>query len=70
MHELYRERYSNFTVKQLVKRHHYKLCYTVTKLSLQAAGLVAKEASWCPPQAAGAPAAAGGTRKLCPLKSI
>jgi hypothetical protein len=46
MHELYRERYSDFTVKhfheQLVKRHHYKLCYTVTKLSLQAAGLAAK----------------------------
>jgi hypothetical protein len=46
MHELYRERYSDFTVKhfheQLVKRHHYKLCYTVTKLSLQAAGLVTK----------------------------
>ena len=46
MHELYRERYSDFTVKhfheQLVKRHHYKLCYTVTKASLQAAGLVAK----------------------------
>jgi transposase len=46
MHELYRERYSDFTVKhfheQLVKRHDYKLCYTVTKASLQAAGLVAK----------------------------
>jgi transposase len=46
MHELYRERYSDFTVKhfheQLVKRHGYKLCYTVTKASLQAAGLVAK----------------------------
>jgi transposase len=46
MHELYRERYSEFTVKhfheQLVQRHHYKLCYTVTRLSLQAAGLVAK----------------------------
>ncbi len=46
MHELYRERYGDFTVKhfheQLVKRHNYKLCYTVTKLSLQAAGLVAK----------------------------
>jgi len=30
MHELYRERYSDFTVKhfheQLVKRHNYKLC--------------------------------------------
>jgi hypothetical protein len=46
MHALYRERYSDFTVKhfheQLVKRHHYKLCYTVTKASPQAAGLVAK----------------------------
>jgi hypothetical protein len=46
MHELYRERYSDFTVKhfheQLVKRHDYKLCYTVTRLSLQAAGLAAK----------------------------
>ena len=46
MQELYRERYSDFTVKhfheQLVRRHNYKLCYTVTRLSLQAAGLVAK----------------------------
>lgn len=46
MHDLYRERYSDFTVKhfheQLVRRHGYKLCYTVTRLSLQAAGLVAK----------------------------
>ena len=46
MHELYRERYSDFTVKhfheQLVRRHDYKLCYTVTRLSLQAAGLVPK----------------------------
>src|SRR6516164_285266 len=46
MHDLYRECYSDFTVKhfheQLVRRHNYKLCYTVTKLSLQAAGLVAK----------------------------
>jgi hypothetical protein len=46
MQELYRERYSDFTVKhfheQLVQRHNYKLCYTVTRLSLQAAGLVAK----------------------------
>lgn len=46
MHDLYRECYSDFTVKhfheQLVKRHNYKLCYTVTKLSLQAAGLVPK----------------------------
>ena len=46
MHELYRERYSDFTVKhfheQLQRRHHYKLSYTVTRLSLQSAGLVAK----------------------------
>jgi hypothetical protein len=46
MHALYRERYDDFTVKhfheQLVQRHNYKLCYTVTRLSLQAAGLVAK----------------------------
>ena len=46
MHDLYRECYSDFTVKhfheQLVRRHNYKLCYTVTRLSLQAAGLVAK----------------------------
>jgi hypothetical protein len=46
MQELYRSRYSDFTVKhfheQLAARHHYKLCYTVTRLSLQAAGLVAK----------------------------
>jgi hypothetical protein len=46
MHALYRERYGDFTVKhfheQLVKRHDYKLCYTVTKLSLQAAGLATK----------------------------
>jgi transposase len=41
---LYQERYEGFTVKhfheQLVKRHHYKLGYTVTRLSLQSAGLV------------------------------
>jgi len=46
MQDLYRECYGDFTVKhfheQLVKRHNYKLCYTVTKLALQAAGLVAK----------------------------
>jgi hypothetical protein len=46
MQELYRERYSDFTVKhfheQLVRRHNYRLCYTVTKLSVQAAGLVKK----------------------------
>ncbi len=41
---LYQERYSDFTVKhfheQLVKRHNYKLGYTVTRVNLQAAGLV------------------------------
>jgi transposase len=41
---LYEERYTEFTVKhfheQLVKRHDYKLGYTVTRLSLQSAGLV------------------------------
>jgi transposase len=41
---LYEERYGEFTVKhfheQLVKRHDYKLGYTVTRLSLQSAGLV------------------------------
>jgi hypothetical protein len=46
MQQLYRERYGDFTVKhfheQLLRRHGYKLCYTVTRLSLQEAGLVAK----------------------------
>ena len=41
---LYRERYPDFTVKhfheQLTQRHGYKLGYTVTRLSLHAAGLV------------------------------
>src|SRR5579875_2489917 len=41
---LYREEYGDFTVKhfheQLVKRHDYKLGYTVTRLALHAAGLV------------------------------
>src|SRR5258708_17321449 len=45
MQELYRERYGDFTVKhfheQLGRRHGYKLCYTVTRLALQTAGLVA-----------------------------
>jgi transposase len=43
---LYRERYADFTVKhfheQLVKRHGYKLGYTVTKVHLQRAGLVVR----------------------------
>jgi hypothetical protein len=46
MQELYRELYGDFTVKHfhehLVRRHNYKLGYTVTRLSLQAAGLVVK----------------------------
>lgn len=41
---LYRDKYSDFTVKhfheQLVKRHNYQLGYTVTKLTLHRAGLV------------------------------
>ena len=47
MQILYQERYRDFTVKhfheQLVQRHHYKLGYTVTRLTLQGAGLVAKQ---------------------------
>ena len=46
MHRLYREEYADFTVKpfheQLRQRHNYTLGYTVTRLSLQSAGLVAK----------------------------
>ena len=46
MQRLYQERYRDFTVKhfheQLQQHHGYKLGYTVTRLSLQAAGLVAK----------------------------
>ncbi len=46
MQRLYQERYRDFTVKhfheQLEKRHGYRLGYTVTRLSLQAAGLVRK----------------------------
>lgn len=45
MQVLYQERYRDFTVKhfheQLVRRHGYKLGYTVTRLALHAAGLVA-----------------------------
>ena len=41
---LYAEMYGDFTVKhfheKLVERHGYKLCYTVTRLTLQQAGLV------------------------------
>lgn len=46
MRDLYVERYSDFTVRHfhehLVKHHGYQLGYTVTRLSLRAAGLVAK----------------------------
>ena len=42
---LYRDKYSDFTVKhfheKLVQRHNYKLGYTVTKLHLQTSGQVA-----------------------------
>ena len=42
--ELYAQMYGGFTVKhfheQLVERHGYKLCYTVTRLALQRSGLV------------------------------
>jgi hypothetical protein len=44
MHLLYREEYADFTVKHfhedLRRRHNYVLGYTVTRLSLQSAGLV------------------------------
>ena len=44
MRGLYEELYGDFTVKhfheKLVKRHGYKLGYTVTRLALQSAGLV------------------------------
>jgi transposase len=47
MQILYQERYRDFTVKhfheQLVKRHGYKLSYTVTRLALHRAGLVAPQ---------------------------
>ena len=46
MHRLYREEYADFSVKhfheELRKRHNYTLGYTVTRLALQSAGLVAK----------------------------
>jgi hypothetical protein len=49
MHRLYREEYADFTAKhfheELRRRHNYTLGYTVTRLSLQAAGLVAKAKS-------------------------
>jgi transposase len=46
MRRLYREEYADFTVKhfheELRQRHNYTLGYTVTRLALQSAGLVAK----------------------------
>jgi hypothetical protein len=46
MCELYRERFRDFTVKHfhetLARDHNDKLCYTVTPLALQSAGLVQK----------------------------
>jgi hypothetical protein len=46
MQRLYRERCRDFAVKyfdeQVQRRHHYTLGYTVTRLALQAAGLVPK----------------------------
>ena len=46
MQRLYQERYRDFNVKHfhehLVEHHDYKLGYTVTRLALQSAGLVAK----------------------------
>jgi hypothetical protein len=43
---LYRDRYRDFTVKHfheaMVREHNYRLCYTVTRLALQSAGLVQK----------------------------
>jgi len=46
MRRLYQEFYGDFTMKhfheQLQKRHGYKLCYTVTRIALQAAGLARK----------------------------
>jgi hypothetical protein len=54
MRELYRERYRDFTVKhfdeQPMRRHNYKLCYSVMRLSLQAAGIVAKVKTGHAPQ--------------------
>ncbi len=43
---LYRDRYRDFSVKHFHetarREHNYKLCYTVTRLALQSAGLVQK----------------------------
>ena len=46
MRELFRDRYADFSVRHfhetLVREHNYKLCYTVTRVALQSAGLVRK----------------------------
>jgi transposase len=72
---LYRDKYSDFTVKhfheQLVRRHDYKLGYTVTKVHLHRAGLVRAggEALGAPQEAAaattGGHAAASGWLAAC-----
>lgn len=45
---LYRARYADFTIRHfheaLIREHDYRLCYTVTRLALQSAGLVGKAA--------------------------
>jgi hypothetical protein len=64
MHDLYRERYSDFTVKhfhvQLVQRHDYKLCYRGDQAipAVRRAG-GESQAPERPPQEEGTPAAAG-----------
>ena len=49
MRRLWREEYADFTVKhfheELRRRHNYQLCYTVTRLALQASGDVRKAES-------------------------
>jgi hypothetical protein len=46
MHGLFRDRYADFSIRHfhetLVREYNYKLCYTVTRLALQPAGLVRK----------------------------
>src|SRR3978361_2235953 len=46
MRGLFRDRYADFSVRHfhetLVREHNYTLCYTVTRLALQSAGLVRK----------------------------
>jgi hypothetical protein len=46
MRGLFRDRYRDFSIRHfhetLVREHNYKLCYTLTRLALQSAGLVRK----------------------------